>query len=79
MEIAGLLDRVDKEAIEEVFVSLLSYYFCKSSDMRVSRRSIYEALQAWTTEACGLPKAPFVSGALPARMGGLDGNGPPTV
>jgi ATP-dependent RNA helicase MSS116, mitochondrial len=75
--IAGFIDQVDREAIEEVFVSLLGYYFSKSSNMRVSRRSIYEALQAWTTEACGLPKAPYVSNALLARMGGLDGHGPP--
>jgi len=75
--IAGFLDQVDKEAIEEVFVSLLGYYFSKSSNMRISRRSIYEGLQAWTTEACGLPKAPYVSDSLLTRMGGLDGHGPP--
>ncbi|KAI9444218.1 DEAD-domain-containing protein [Lactarius indigo] len=57
-EITGLLDRVDTEAIEEVFVSLLGFYFGKSGDLRVSRRSIYEGLQAWTTEACGLPTPP---------------------
>ncbi|KAI0252935.1 P-loop containing nucleoside triphosphate hydrolase protein [Lactifluus subvellereus] len=75
-EISGLIDQVDTEAIEEVFVSLLGYYFAKASDMRVTRRSVYEGLQAWTTDACGLPKAPFVSNALLAKMGGLDG-GPP--
>jgi ATP-dependent RNA helicase MSS116 len=75
-EISGLLDQVEMEAIEEVFVSLLGYYFAKASDMRVTRRSVYEGLQAWTTEACCLPKAPFVSNSLLAKMGGLDG-GPP--
>jgi ATP-dependent RNA helicase MSS116, mitochondrial len=75
-EISSMLDRVDREAIAEVFVALLGYYFAKASDMRVTRRSIYEALQAWTTEACGLPEAPFVSDSLLAKMGGLDG-GPP--
>ncbi|KAI0305250.1 P-loop containing nucleoside triphosphate hydrolase protein [Multifurca ochricompacta] len=75
-EISGLLDQADTEAIEEVFVSLLGYYFAKASDMRVTRRSIYEGLQTWATEACGLPKPPHVSDSLLAKMGGLDG-GPP--
>ncbi|KAH9055669.1 P-loop containing nucleoside triphosphate hydrolase protein [Lactarius vividus] len=75
-EITGLLDRVDIEAIEEVFVSLLGFYFSKSGDLRVSRRSIYEGLQAWTTEACGLPKPPHVSDSLLTKMGGLDGGAP---
>ncbi len=75
-EITSLLDQVDREAIEEVFVSLLGYYFGKSGDLRVSRRSIYEGLQAWTTEACGLPKLPHVSDSLLAKMGGLDGGSP---
>jgi len=75
-KITGLFEQVDRGAIEEVFVSLLGYYFSKASDMRVTRRNVYEALQGWTTEACGLPKAPFVSDALLARMGGLDGNAP---
>ena len=75
-EISGMIDQVDKEAIEEVFVSLLGFYFGKASDMRVTRRSIYEALQAWTTEACGLPNPPHVSNSLLAKMGGIDGGAP---
>ena len=75
-DISGVLEQIDREAIEEVFVSLLGFYFPKASDMRVTRQSIYEGMQAWTTEACGLPKAPFVSNSLLAKMGGLDG-GPP--
>jgi ATP-dependent RNA helicase MSS116, mitochondrial len=70
--ISGVLDQVDREAIHEVFVSLLGYYFLKASDMRVTRGSIYEALRAWTTEACGLPEPPFISDSLLAKMG-LDG------
>lgn len=75
-EISALLEQVDREAIQEVFVSLLGFYFTKASDMHVTRKSIYEGMQAWTTEACGLPNALFVSDALLAKMGGLD-NGPP--
>ncbi|KAH9049314.1 DEAD-domain-containing protein [Lactarius hengduanensis] len=75
-EITGLLEQVDTEAIEEVFVSLLGFYFGKSGDLRVSRRSIFEGLQAWTTEACGLPNPPHVSASLLAKMGGLDGGAP---
>jgi len=75
-ELTGLLDQVDPDAIKEVFISLLGYYFPRASEMRVARRSIYEDLQNWTTEACGLPKAPFVSEGLLNKMGGLDG-GPP--
>ncbi len=72
-EISGLLDQVDREAIEEVFVSLLGYYFAKAGDLHVTRGSLYEGLQAWTTEACGLPKPPYVSDALLAKMGGARG------
>jgi ATP-dependent RNA helicase MSS116 len=75
-ETSALLDQVDRDAIWEVFVSLVGYYFAKSSDMRVTRRIIYEGMQAWTTEACGMPKALFLSDALLAKMGGLDGGAP---
>ena len=75
-EIVSMLDRVDPEAIEEVFVSLLGFYFGKSGDLRVTRRSIYEGLQAWTTEACGMPNPPHISNSLLAKMGGLDGGQP---
>lgn len=71
-----MIDQVYREAIEEVFVSLLGFYFLRSGDMRATRRSVYEALQAWTTEACGLPEPPFVSDALLTRMGGPDGSAP---
>jgi ATP-dependent RNA helicase MSS116 len=75
-EASALLDQIERDAIWEVFVSLIGYYFAKASDMRVTRRSIYEGMQAWSTEACGLPKALFVSDALLAKMGGLDGGAP---
>ena len=71
-EISGLLDQVDRDAIMEVFISLVGYYFTKASDMRVTRGSVYEGIQAWATEACGLPEAPFVPSGLLAKMGGLD-------
>ena len=75
-ETSALFDQVDRDTIWEVFVSLIGYYFARSSDMRVNRRSIYEGMQAWSTEACGLPTALFASDALLAKMGGLDA-GPP--
>ena len=72
-ELSALFDQIDEEAVKEVFVSLAGFYFSKASDMRVTKRSIYEGLQAWTTEACGLPKAPYISDSLLAKMGGKDG------
>ncbi|KAN0129725.1 P-loop containing nucleoside triphosphate hydrolase protein [Lactarius tabidus] len=74
-EIAGEVDRFDREVIAEVFISLLGYYLSKAGELRVTKRSIYEALQTWTTEACGLPKPPHISDSLLAKMGGLDGGG----
>jgi ATP-dependent RNA helicase MSS116 len=70
-EITSLFDQVDAEAIEEVFVSLVGYYFGKAGGMRVSRQSIYEGLQDWATEACCLPKKPFISDSMLARLGSL--------
>jgi len=75
-EVAGLIEQIDTDAIKEVFVSLLGYYFAKAGEMRVTRTSILEGLQNWTIEACGLPQAPFVSDALLAKMGGMDGRAP---
>jgi ATP-dependent RNA helicase MSS116 len=75
-ETSAVLDQVDRDAIREVFVSLLGYYFVKASDMRVTRQRIYEGIQAWTTEACGLPNPLFVSDALLAKMGGLNDGRP---
>jgi ATP-dependent RNA helicase MSS116, mitochondrial len=73
---SAVLDQIDREAIREVFVSLLGFYFSKANDMHVTRQSIYEGMQTWSTEACGLPQALFISDALRAKMGGLD-DGPP--
>ena len=75
-EVTSLFEQVDPDAIKEVFISLLGYYFSKAGEMRVTRTSMLEGLQDWTTEACGLPKAPFVSDALIAKMGGMDGHSP---
>ena len=72
-EVPALFEQIDSEAIKEVFASLVGFYLPRAESMRVTRRSIYEGVQAWTTEACGLPKAPFISDSLLARMGGLDG------
>lgn len=76
-EVSALFDQIDMDAIREVFAALIGYYFTKSSDMRVTRQSIYEGMQAWTTEACGLPKPLFISDSLLAKMGGMHG-GPPS-
>jgi ATP-dependent RNA helicase MSS116 len=73
-ETSAVLEQVDRDTIREVFVSLIGFYFTKASDMRVTRESIYEGMQAWTTEACGLPNPLFVSEGLLAKMG-MD-NGP---
>ncbi|KAI0287117.1 P-loop containing nucleoside triphosphate hydrolase protein [Russula brevipes] len=75
-EITSMFDQVDAQAIEEVFVSLVGYYFGKASGMRVTRQSIYEGLQDWATEACGLQKKPFISDSMLARLGALH-DGPP--
>jgi ATP-dependent RNA helicase MSS116 len=73
-QVTGLIDQVDPDAIREVFVSLLGYYLPKAGDMHISRNSAYEELQKWTTEACGLPKPPFISEELLAKMGGVYGS-----
>jgi ATP-dependent RNA helicase MSS116 len=72
-EVPALFEKIDEEAIREVFASLVGFYLPQAENMRVTRRSVYEGVQAWTTEACGLPKAPYISDALLAKMGGLDG------
>jgi ATP-dependent RNA helicase MSS116, mitochondrial len=75
-EISALFDQVDREVIREVFVALLGYYFPRAGSMRTTRESVYEGMQAWATEACGLPQAPFVSDALFSKLGGLNDGSP---
>ena len=75
-EVTSLLEQVDLEAIKEVFVLLLGYYFSKVGKLCVTWNTMLEALQDWTTKACGLPKAPLVSDTLLAKMGRMDGHSP---
>lgn len=71
--IKGLLPRLDEESIRETFVSLLGYYIPKSGEVRAQRPVLVQGVKDWTTQACGLPHAPFVSDAFLARLGMTDG------
>ena len=69
----ALLPRLDEESIRETFVSLLGYYIPKSGEVRAQRPVLVQGVKDWTTQACGLPHAPFVSDEFLARLGMTDG------
>ena len=64
-----LLPSLDPAAIEEVYTSMIGYYFGKSTLLRNSTQDIYQGLQQWATEAAGLPQAPYLSPGFLAKLG----------
>ncbi|CAG7847185.1 DEAD-box ATP-dependent RNA helicase 31 [Serendipita indica DSM 11827] len=65
---AGKLDH-EKEAAFSSTNSLKSL----SGEVRAQRPVLVQGVKDWTTQACGLPHAPFVSDAFLARLGMTDG------
>ena len=72
-EIAALKSRLDEDAVKETFASLLGYYIPKSPELRCQKPIIVQGLKDWTTDACGMPAAPYVSDAFLDRLGMRDG------
>ena len=72
-EIAALRSRLDEDAIKETFASLLGYYIPKSPELRCQKPIIVQGLKDWSTEACGMHAAPYVSDAFLDRLGMRDG------
>ncbi|KAG8759056.1 hypothetical protein FRC14_006770 [Serendipita sp. 396] len=68
-----ILPQLDEDSIRETFVSLLGYYIPKSGEIRLQRPIIVQGLKDWTTGACGLPHAPYISDAFLVRLGMTDG------
>lgn len=72
-EVTALLPRLDEESVRETFVSMLGYYIPKSGEVRAQRPVIVQGAKDWSVEACGLPRAPFISDAFLLRLGIADG------
>ena len=72
-EIVALRSRLDEDAIKETFASLLGYYIPKSPELRCQKPIIVQGLKDWSTDACGMPAAPYVSDAFLDRLGMRDG------
>lgn len=72
-QVEELKKLLDEDAIKETFASLLGYYIPKSPEVRCQKPIIVQGLKDWTTEACGLPAAPYVSDAFLNRLGMYDG------
>ena len=72
-EIGALKSRLDEDAVKETFASLLGYYIPKSPELRCQKPVIVEGLKAWTTGACGMLAAPYVSDEFLKRLGMQDG------
>jgi ATP-dependent RNA helicase MSS116 len=67
--IQALLPSLDPAAIEEVYTSMIGYYFPKSSMVGRSTMDIYEGLKDWSTGAVGLPSPPHLSPGFLAKLG----------
>ena len=72
-EVNALKSRLDEDAVKETFASLLGYYIPKSPELRCQKPIIVQGLKDWTTDACGMPAAPYVSDAFLDRLGMRDG------
>ena len=71
--IDALRSRLDEDAVKETFASLLGYYIPKSPELRCQKPIIVQGLKDWTTDACGMHAAPYVSDAFLDRLGMRDG------
>ena len=72
-EFDTLKSRLDEDAVKETFASLLGYYIPKSPELRCQKPIIVQGLKDWTTDACGMPAAPYVSDTFLDRLGMRDG------
>lgn len=70
--VVELQGRLDEEAVNETFASLLGYYIAKAPELRVTKDVIVEGCKTWAVEACGLPAPPYVSPAFLMKMGFSD-------
>lgn len=68
-----LLPLLDEDSVRETFVSMLGYYIPKSGEIRAQRPIVVQGAKDWTTQACGLTAAPYVSDAFLIRLGITDG------
>jgi ATP-dependent RNA helicase MSS116, mitochondrial len=71
--VKNLIPRLDEDSIRETFVSMLGYYIPKSGEIRAQRPIIVQGAKDWTTDACGLPRSPYVSDTFLVRLGITDG------
>jgi hypothetical protein len=73
-EIAGQVDQFDREAIAEVFISLLGYYLSQVTCALLSG-AFMTLCKLGPPKHAACPKPPYISDLLLAKMGGLDGSG----
>ncbi|PVG04646.1 hypothetical protein CPB86DRAFT_692883 [Serendipita vermifera] len=66
--VQGFLPTLSREDILSAFVSLLGYYVPRCSDLRVDSSAVVEHIADWSTKACKLPKAPFISNDFLDRL-----------
>ncbi|KAI0036233.1 DEAD-domain-containing protein [Vararia minispora EC-137] len=62
-------DRLDPEAVREVFVATLGFYSTTIDDLHVSRGEVLEGMREWATEGLGLAEPPHVSEAMLKKIG----------
>lgn len=67
--VTDLQGRLDEEAINETFLSLVGFYVPKAPDLRTQKDVIVEGCKTWAVEVGGLPTPPYVSPMLLQKMG----------
>jgi len=72
--VTAFLEEMDPEAVDQTFVSLLGYYFGKTSELRCEKEVILDGCKDLTTEGFGLPAPPHVSQALLEKIGFSSGS-----
>lgn len=64
-----LIEELDPSAVNEVFTSILGYYFGRSGELRCTKEVILEGCRDFTTSGLGLSEPPYVSAAFLQKIG----------
>ncbi|KAK7035209.1 hypothetical protein VNI00_011976 [Paramarasmius palmivorus] len=65
--------KLEPNAIQETFMSLLGYYVAQAGPLRISPDAVLDACNQWAMEAGGLKEPPYISTVMKQKLGLLSG------
>lgn len=76
-KVADVVERADKEEVENNFMSFLGFYIGHISELGTSQDRVVAGLKEWAVAAADLDRPPYVSEAFLKRLGVNDRNSRP--